>query len=215
MGQKVNPISFRVGVYRAWNSRWFPRNTSKYAENFFEDIAINDFFKKHFSAAEISRIEIEKTGDALRVILHAARPGVLIGKKGQEMEAIRRKLSETLKRTSIEISVQEIQVPDLQAQLVARSIADQLERRMGFKRTVKKAAEGVLRAGAKGVKIRVAGRIDGAEIARDEWLRKGSTPLHTFRSDIDYGFAEARTTYGMIGVKVWICKGEYKTAKDQ
>ena len=214
MGQKVNPISFRVGVYRAWNSRWFPRNTSKYAENFFEDLVIDDFFKKHFSAAEIDHIEIEKTGDALRVILHAARPGVLIGKKGQEMEAIRRRLSDLLKRTSIEISVQEIQVPDLQAQLVARNIADQLERRIGYKKAVKKVAAGVLRAGAKGIKIRVAGRIDGAEIARDEWLRIGSTPLHTLRSDIDYGFVEAKTTYGMIGVKVWICKGEFKTAKD-
>jgi small subunit ribosomal protein S3 len=212
VGHKVNPISFRLGVYRNWDSRWFPRDSSTYAQNFFEDIAIRKFFNKYFASAEIERIEIEKTGDAVRVIAHSARPGVLIGKKGQEMDAIRKKLAEMLKRGNVEVSVQEVKNPEVSAQLLARSIADQLERRGSHKKAMKKAASGAMRAGAQGVKIRVAGRVGGAEIARDEWLRIGRTPLHTLRADVDYGFAEAMTTYGKIGVKVWVCHGEYKAA---
>jgi small subunit ribosomal protein S3 len=214
VGHKVNPISFRLGVYRSWDSRWFPRDTSTYAQNFFEDIAIRKFFDKNFANAEIERIEIEKTGDALKVIAHAARPGVLIGKKGSEMDVIRKRLADLLKRGNIEVSVNEVKSPEVSAQLIARSIADQLERRGSHKKAMKKAASAAMRAGAQGIKIRVAGRVGGAEIARDEWLRIGRTPLHTLRSDVDYGFAEAMTTYGKIGVKVWVCHGEYKTSRE-
>ncbi len=213
MGQKVNPISFRTGIYRTWPSRWFSRDILDYGKQFLEDLKIRQFFAKRFKNADIGRIEIEKTNNSLRIILHAARPGVLIGKKGQEMEMIRRRMASILGRRNIEVSVTELPVPDLDAQLVSRSIADQLERRVSFKRAMKKAASTTMRVGAKGVKIRVAGRLGGAEIARDEWVRVGSTPLHTLRADIDYGFSQALTTYGMIGVKVWISKGEYKTAK--
>lgn len=214
MGHKVNPIGFRIGVYRKWNSRWFPRESSTYAQNFFEDIKIREFFKNQFANAEIDTIEIEKTGDALRVVIHAARPGVLIGKKGQEMETIRKKLADMLGRANIEVSVQEIKTPEIAAQLIANSIAEQLEKRANHKKSMKKAASSAMRAGAKGVKIRVAGRVGGAEIARDEWIRIGSTPLHTLRSDVDYGFAEAKTTFGLIGIKVWVCRGEFKSARD-
>jgi small subunit ribosomal protein S3 len=208
VGQKVNPIGFRTGVYRAWNSRWFARDS--YAKSFFEDFAIRKFLEKQLGGAEIDRVEIEKTGDALKVVIHSARPGLVIGKKGQEIDFIRRKLAQMLGRDNVEVSVQEVQTPELSAPIVARSIADQLEKRASFKKVMKKAATSSLRSGAKGVKIRVAGRLAGAEIARDEWIRIGSTPLHTLRADIDYGFAEAKTTYGIIGVKVWICRGEFK-----
>jgi len=213
MGQKVNPISFRTGIYRTWPSRWFSRDIKDYGKQFLEDLQIRQFFAKKFKNADIGRIEIEKTNNTLRIVLHAARPGVLIGKKGQEMEMIRRRMASILGRKNIEVSVTEIPVPDLDAQLVAQSIADQLERRVSFKRAMKKAGSNTMRAGAKGIKIRVAGRLGGAEIARSEWLRVGSTPLHTLRADVDYGFAKAMTTYGMIGVKVWISKGEYKAGK--
>lgn len=211
MGQKVNPVGFRTGVYRSWDSRWFPRG-STYAENFFEDVRIRGIIKRDFAAAEIDHIEIEKTGDMVRVVVFAARPGVLIGKKGQEIEGIRKKLATLLNRGNVEVSVQEIKQPELSATIVAQSIAEQLEKRASYKKAMKRAAAAAIRAGAKGVKIRVAGRLAGAEIARDEWIRVGSTPLHTLRADIDYGFTEARTTYGLIGVKVWICRGEFKTA---
>lgn len=215
MGQKVNPISFRIGVYRNWNSRWFPRNASAYAQNFFEDLAIREFFEKNFGNAEIDHIEIEKTGDSLRVIVHAARPGVLIGKRGQEMDAIRKRLADRLKRGNVEVSVQEVKNPGIAAQLIAQRIADQLERRSSHKKAMKKEATGAMRDGAQGIKIRVAGRVGGAEIARDEWVRIGKVPLHTLREDIDYGFREAQTTYGKIGVKVWVSKGKFKSVRDE
>ncbi len=210
MGQKVNPIGFRTGVYRGWDSRWFARKS--YAESFFEDFSIRKFLEKELSGAELERIEIEKTGDALRVIIHSARPGFVIGKKGQEIDALRKKLADILHRENIEISVQEIKTPELSAPIVAKSIADQLVRRANFKKVMKKAASSALRAGARGVMVCVSGRLGGAEIAREEWIRIGSVPRHTLRADIDYGFAEAKTTYGIIGVKVWICKGEFKLA---
>ena len=214
MGHKVNPISFRVGVYRDWSSRWFARKKNLYALNFFEDRIIRGFFSKGFAGADIEHVEIEKTNDTLRIIVHAARPGVLIGKRGQEMDVIRKKLSVLLGRGNIEISVQEIKVPEISAQLIAKDIAEQLERRGSHKKAMKKAVSSAMRSGARGVKIRVAGRVGGAEIARDEWIRIGSTPLHTLRADIDYGFAEALTTYGIIGIKVWVSKGPYKAIKD-
>lgn len=207
MGNKVHPIGFRVGVYKDWASRWFARDS--YAQLFFEDLAIRKYVERAMPAAEISHIEIEKTSDNVRIIIHSARPGVVIGKKGQEIDALRKGLAKHLKRDNIEVSVQEIKNPELDAAIVARSIADQLEKRASFKKVMKKAATAAIRGGAKGVKIRVAGRLGGAEIARDEWVRIGSTPLHTLRADIDYSLAEAKTTYGIIGVKVWICNGEY------
>ncbi len=210
MGQKVNPIGFRIGVYRDWDSRWFPRNGSdSYSKFFFEDLAVRKYLEKTLPDADISRSEIEKTGSSFKVIIHAARPGVVIGKKGQEIDNLRRGLANLLKRDNIEVSVQEIKSPELDAHVVAKKIAQDLEKRASFKKVMKKAATSALRSGAKGVKIRVAGRLGGAEIARDEWIRIGSTPLHTLRADIDYGTAQALTTYGIIGVKVWICKGEY------
>lgn len=207
MGQKVNPIGFRIGVYRFWNSRWFARDS--YANLFFEDLKIRNFIENNIANTDIDRIEIEKTGDTIKVIIFSANPGSVIGKGGKTIDYLRKQLAHLIKRANVEVTVQEIKTPELSATVVAKNIAQQLEKRASFKAVMRKAATAALRAGAKGVKIRVAGRLGGAEIARDEWIRIGSTPLHTLRSDIDYGFAQAKTTYGIIGVKVWICKGEY------
>ncbi len=209
MGQKVHPLGFRLGVYRWWPSRWFARR-EKYSTLLLEDIRIRGHIEKALPNAEISTIEIERAGETVKVIIHSARPGAVIGKKGQEIEALRRDLTKLTGRANVEVSVQEIKQPELDAVVVAKSIADQIEKRASYKKVMKKAATTIIKSGAKGVKIRCAGRLAGAEIARDEWIRIGSTPLHTLRSDIDYGFAEAHTTYGVIGVKVWICRGEYK-----
>jgi len=211
VGQKVNPIGFRTGVYRDWDSRWFARDS--YAQLFFEDLRIRNYIERNLIGAEVSRVEIEKTGDNVRVIIHSARPGVVIGKKGQEIEFLRKDFAALLKKGSVEVSVQEVRNPELDATIVAKSIAEQLEKRASFKKVMKKAATTSIRGGAKGVKIRVSGRLGGAEIARDEWVRIGSVPLHTLRADIDYSLAEAKTTYGIIGVKVWICRGEYALDK--
>lgn len=207
MGQKVSPIGFRLGIYRDWNARWFARG--KYGEQVLEDIAIRNFLNKALAEAELSRIEIEKAGDNIRIILHAGRPGVVIGKKGQEIEVLKTQLAQKLGKKAIEISVQEVKTPDLDATLVAKSIAEQLVKRGSVKKAMKRSATTTMKSGAKGIKICCSGRLQGAEIARQEWTRVGSVPLHTLRSDIDYGFAEAKTTYGMIGVKVWICRGEF------
>lgn len=210
MGQKVNPRSLRIGVYQGWNSRWFARGS--YADYAFEDISIRKTIQKQLVGAEIDRIEIERAGDAVKVVIFSARPGVVIGKRGQEIEAVRRNLAKVLKKDVVEVSVQEVKNPELSANIMARDIADQLERRASFKKVMKKSAASAIRAGARGVKICTSGRLGGAEIARDEWVRVGSTPLHTIRSDIDYGFAIAQTTYGVIGVKVWICRGDFKVS---
>jgi small subunit ribosomal protein S3 len=210
VGQKVNPVGFRVGVYRDWDSRWFARDS--YGKQVLEDIKIREYLESVLENAELSRIEIEKAGDNVRVILRSARPGVIIGKRGQEIDLLRTELASKLNKKNIEISVQEVQKPELDATLVAKNIAAQLVKRASYKKAMKRAADSAIRAGAKGVKICCAGRLQGAEIARDEWAIVGSVPLHTLRSDIDYALAEARTTYGVIGVQVWICKGEYRRA---
>jgi len=214
VGQKVNPIGFRLGVYRDWDTRWFARGSygdkSSYGKEILEDIAIRNFLYGSLENAELSRIEIEKAGDNIRIILRSGRPGVIIGKKGQEIETLRHELSNPLNKKNIDISVQEVRQPELDALLVAKNIAEQLVKRASYKKAMKRAAASAIRAGGKGVKIRCSGRLQGAEIARTEWMHVGSIPLHTIRSDIDYGFAEARTTYGVIGVQVWICKGEYR-----
>ena len=173
-----------------------------------EDLEIRKFLNKSLEKAEIANIEIEKAGDNVRVIIHSGRPGVVIGKKGQEIDFLRTTLAKKLNRPNVEISVQEVKRPELDAVLVAKNIAEQLKKRASYKKAMKRATAAAMRSGAKGIKICCAGRLNGAEIARKEWARVGSVPLHTLRSDIDYGFAESKTTYGIIGVKVWICKGE-------
>ncbi len=209
MGQKVNPIGFRTGVYRDWPSQWFARRQN-YAKLALEDMAIRGYIAKNLRGAEIAKVEIEKAADNVRVRIHSARPGVVIGKKGQDIDILRKNLARLLGRENVEVSVQEVKNPELDATIVAKSIAEQLEKRASFKKVMKKAALSSIKAGARGIKIRCAGRLGGAEIARDEWERKGSVPLHTLRADVDYGFEEAHTTYGVIGVKVWIYRGEYK-----
>ena len=208
MGQKVHPLGFRIGVYKGWFARWFARDS--YGKQLLEDLEIRKFLRTELDRAEVSRIEIEKAGDNIRIIIHSARPGMVIGKKGRGIEDIRSKLAEKTKKNNIEISVQEIKVPELDAQLMAQSIAEQIERRVSHKKAMKRVVSSVMRAGAKGINVCCAGRLHGAEIARSEWTREGSVPRHTLRSDIDYGFAEAKTTYGITGVKVWICRGDYK-----
>jgi small subunit ribosomal protein S3 len=212
VGQKVNPKGFRVGIYRDWDSQWFARR-GNYAALLKEDLEIRRYLEKRLSGAEISSVKIAKAGDVIRIDIYSARPGVVIGKQGREIESLRRELVKLLGRDTVEVSVKEVENPDLDAMVVARAIAEQLEKRASFKKVMKKAATATMKAGARGIKIRCSGRLGGAEIARDEWMRVGSTPLHTLRSDIDYGFVEAHTTYGIIGVKTWICRGEYKLSK--
>ena len=211
MGQKVHPIGYRLGVYLGWDSRWFAKKRD-YGTKVLEDLAIRRYLYDVLHKAEISKIEIEKASDAIKIIVHSAKPGFVIGKKGQEIDNLREKLGKMLHKSNIEISVQEIKNPELDAKLVAQAIADQIVRRSSYKKAMKRAAASTMRSGAKGIKICIAGRLNGAEIARSEWTRVGSVPLHTLRADIDYGFAEAKTTYGIIGVKVWICRGEYQQA---
>lgn len=210
MGQKVHPIGFRLGLFRDWDARWFARGS--YGEQLLEDLRIRKYLGRLLENAEVARIEIEKAGDSVRIIIHSARPGVVIGRKGQEIDALKTELAQKLKKSSVEVSVQEVAAPELDANLVAQSIAEQLVKRVSFKKAMKRAAGVAIKAGAKGIKICCSGRLGGAEIARQEWTRVGSVPLHTLRADIDYGLAEAKTTFGIIGVKVWICRGEYKPA---
>lgn len=211
MGQKVNPVGFRTGVYKDWDARWFAP-THAYGKHLLEDIKIREMVESQLKHAEIARVEIEKAGDNLRIILHSGRPGVVIGKGGKEIDDLRRYFANKLNKANVEVSVQEVKKPELNATLVAKSIADQLERRVSYKRAMKRAVAAAMRAGAQGIKVAVSGRLNGAEIARSEWTRMGSIPLHTLRADIDYGEAEALTTFGLIGVKVWIGKGEYQLA---
>lgn len=212
MGQKVSPVGFRTGIYKDWCARWFAP-ACKYGKSLLEDMHIRAMIDTHLKHAEISSIEVEKAGDSVRIILHSGRPGVVIGKGGKEIDDLRALFATKLKKTSVEISVQEVKKPELDAVLVAKNVAGQLERRVGYKRAVKRALATSMRAGAMGIKICVAGRLNGAEIARSEWERLGSIPLHTLRSNIDYGEAVAMTTMGTVGVKVWIYTGEYQHVK--
>ncbi len=211
MGQKVHPKGFRLGVYKDWDSRWFARDS--YGKQVLEDMAIRKYLDKALEAAEVAKVEIDKAGENVRVTIHSARPGVVIGKKGQEIETIRKKIASQLKGRTVEVSVQEVRNPEADAMVVAKNIAEQLVKRVSFKKAMKRAAASALRSGAKGIKIRCSGRLGGAEIARAEWLRIGSIPLHTLRADIDYAKAIAKTTYGIIGVSVWIYKGEFLLAQ--
>lgn len=209
MGQKVHPVGFRLGVYRGWKSRWFAR-AEDYGDLILEDIKIRKFVETALENAEVADVEIERAGNNLRILINSARPGAIIGRKGQEVDTLRTELARILgKKYNIEISVKEVRQPELNASLIAHSIAAQLVKRVSYKKAMRSAANTALRAGAKGIKIRCAGRLNGAEIARCEGVHLGSIPLHTLRADIDYCEARAVTTYGVIGVKVWICKGEY------
>jgi len=205
LGQKVNPISFRLGYIRTWDSRWFAKKD--FAAFVYEDRKIRDFIKKKLYHAGISKLLIERATDKLKVKIHTARPSIVIGKKGAEIDKLKQEIEKQIKRPVI-LDIHEVRKPELDAQLVAESVALQLERRVSFRRAMKKAVFTSLRLGAKGVRIACAGRLGGAEMARREWYREGRVPLHTLRADIDYGFAEAKTTYGIIGVKVWMFKGE-------
>ena len=215
MGQKVHPFGFRLGILKGWRSRWFAPHY-KYPDLIYEDYQIRKFFKDNYERADISSVEIERVGNNMNVFVYTAFPGVLIGKKGAEVEKIRQKLKEITggKYAKVNVSIREIKEPDLDAQLVAQRIAKQIEKRVSYKRAMKQAMYKARRAGAKGVKVLVAGRLGGAEIARDEWFLDGRMPLSTLRSDIDYGFAEAVTKYGVIGVHVWIYKGDVADFKE-
>jgi len=206
MGQKVMPVGMRLGVIRDWEAKWYAGGRD-YASNLAGDLKLRDYIKRRLQNAAVSRIVIERTAQDMDVTIHTARPGIVIGKKGEDIERLRGELGGLL-GMPVKLKIEEIRKPELDATLVAESICQQLEKRIMFRRAMKRAATNVMRLGAKGVKIMVAGRLNGAEIARTEWTREGRVPLHTLRADIDYGTAEARTTYGIIGVKVWIFKGE-------
>jgi small subunit ribosomal protein S3 len=206
MGQKVHPIGLRLGIVKDWNSTWYA-GAKDYANFLIADIKVREFLKKKLAHASVSRIQIERPANNARVIIHTARPGIVIGKKGEDIEILRKQVSD-LMGVPAHLSVEEIRKPELDAQLVAESVAGQLERRIMFRRAMKRAVSNTMRLGAQGMRINVGGRLNGNEIARTEWYREGRVPLHTLRADIDYGFAEAKTTYGILGVKVWIFKGE-------
>ena len=205
MGQKVHPKGFRLGVIKDWDSRWYAEKD--YAKLLHEDIRIRGYIKERLFNAGVSNIIIERTAKRARINIHAARPGIIIGKKGSEVEALRREIQKMTEK-DIFINIVEVRKPEVEAQLVAENIAGQLERRVAFRRALKRSVSSALRFGAEGIKVMVAGRLNGAEMSRREWYREGRVPLQTLRADIDYGFAEARTTYGIIGVKVWVFKGE-------
>ncbi|MBI5665389.1 MAG: 30S ribosomal protein S3 [Nitrospirae bacterium] len=205
MGQKTHPIGIRLGIIKTWNSKWFAKKN--YKDLLFEDLTIQKYIKANLFHAGVPKVEIERTGQKIKATIHTARPGIIIGKKGAEVEKLKKEL-QGITGKEMSIDIKEIRKPELDAQLVAENIAMQLEKRIAFRRAMKKAVASALRFGALGIKVACGGRLAGAEIARSEWYREGRVPLHTFRSDIDYGTAEARTTYGRIGVKVWVYKGD-------
>jgi small subunit ribosomal protein S3 len=205
MGQKVNPNSFRLGINRNWNSNWFARNN--FAALVRQDFELRQFLSKKLEQAGVSRINLERLAKKVVVTIHTAKPGMVIGKKGNEIEKLRSSLA-ALVGTDVSLNIVEVRRPDVDAVLVANSIAAQLEKRVGFRRAIKRAMQSTLRSGALGIRVNCSGRLGGAEIARMEWYREGQVPLHTLRADIDYGFSSAHTTYGSIGVRVWICRGE-------
>ena len=213
MGQKVNPYGFRLGVTTEWKSRWFA-DRDTYSDYVIEDWEIRDFLMTSLPHAAISRVEVERTRDRLRVDVHTARPGIVIGRRGSEADRLRAGLTDITGNNKVQLNIQEIKQPELDAALIAQGVADQLQGRVAFCRAMKRAVQNAQKAGALGIRVQCAGRLGGSEMARTEWYREGRVPLHTLRADIDYGFREAHTTYGRIGVKVWIYKGDilpYKT----
>lgn len=216
MGQKVNPVGIRLGIVKDWASRWYA-SAKEFSDTLCADLEVRDYLHKKLSQAGISRIQIDRPARNAKVTVHTARPGVIIGKSGKEVEALRDEVSKIVK-VPVHVSIEEVRKPEIDARLVAESVAQQLERRIMFRRAMKRAVTTALRSGALGIKISVSGRLGGSEIARTEWYREGRVPLQTFRADIDYALAEAFTTYGVIGVKVWIFKGEVlgdKTAQNE
>jgi small subunit ribosomal protein S3 len=212
VGQKTHPYGFRLVYNKTWHSRWYAEND--YADILHSDLELRRRLKSRLSHAGVSEIDIERAADRIRVTIYTSRPGIIIGRKGAEVDRLRDDLSRAMGR-EVHINIQEIQRPELDAQLVAESISGQLERRVAFRRAMKKAMESAFRFGAKGIKIMVAGRLGGVEIARTEWYQDGRLPLHTLKADVDYGFAEARTTHGVIGCKVWVYKGDYLKEKSR
>jgi small subunit ribosomal protein S3 len=210
MGQKVHPTGFRLGFNKTWRSRWYA--DKEYADLLHEDLKLKSDLKKRFSHAGVSRVDIERAANKLKISISTSRPGIIIGRKGQEVDKLKQEIQ---KKTGKEvfINIQEILKPELDAQLISESVALQLGKRIAFRRAMRKAVDAALRFGARGIKIRVAGRLNGAEIARSEWYLHGQLPLHTLRADVEYGFAEADTTFGQIGVKTWIYKGETETSR--
>lgn len=213
MGQKVHPTGIRIGIIKDWTSTWYA-DTKHYAEYLNTDLKVREFLRKKLANASVSRIQIERPPNEIKVIIHSARPGIVIGKKGEDIERLSQEVSDMM-GVRAKVSVQEIRKPELDANLVAESVAQQIERKIMFRRAMKRAVTNSMRLGALGIKICVSGRLNGAEIARSEWYREGRVPLHTLRADIDYGTANSNTTYGVIGVKVWIFKGEVFNVDDR
>ena len=211
MGQKVNPIGFRLGVIRTWDSKWYAK--ADFAKLLHEDLKLRSFLKKRLYNSGVSKIEIERAANKAKINIFTARPGLIIGKKGSEVETLKKELAK-LTDKEVYLNIQEVRKPELDAQLVSENVALQLERRIAFRRAMKKSVTSALKFGAKGIRITCSGRLGGAEMSRTEWYREGRVPLHTLRADIDYGFAEAKTTYGIIGVKVLIFKGEVLPGKN-
>src|SRR5438477_3329785 len=206
MGQKIHPIGFRLAVARNWTSKWFA-NTKHYGPTLSEDIKVREYLKKKLSHASVAKVTIERPAKNAKITIHSARPGVVIGKKGEDIESLRGEL-QRLMGVPVHVNIEEVRKPELDAQLIADNISAQLEKRIMFRRAMKRAMTNAMRLGAQGIKIMSAGRLNGIEIARTEWYREGRVPLHTLRADIDYGLGEAKTTYGVIGIKVWVYKGE-------
>jgi len=214
MGQKIHPIGFRLSVNKNWSSRWYA-NSRNFATMLNEDLKVRDYLKKRLSHASVGKVVIERPAKDARITIHSARPGVVIGKKGEDIEMLKADLRKLLGVQMVHVNIEEIRKPEVDAQLIADSIAQQLEKRIMFRRAMKRAMQNAMRLGAQGIKIMSAGRLNGIEIARTEWYREGRVPLHTLRADIDYGFSEAKTTYGVIGIKCWVYKGEVMAKGDQ
>src|SRR5213592_2564443 len=217
MGQKVNPYGFRLGVTTDWKSRWFSTRRREYTDYLIEDWKIRDYLMRQLPHAAISRTEVERTRDRLRIDVHTARPGIVIGRRGSEADRLRAGLTKITGNARVQLNIQEIKQPELDAALIAQGVADQLAGRVAFRRAMKRAVQNAQKAGAQGIKVQCSGRLNGAEMSRTEWYLEGRVPLHTLRADIDYVFREARTTYGRIGIKVWLYKGDilpYKITTD-
>jgi small subunit ribosomal protein S3 len=209
MGQKVNPIGLRIGINKNWDSRWFATG-KQFVSHLHEDMKIRSFLKNKLASSAVSKVIIERSSNKMRIMIHAARPGIAIGRKGNEIDTLRKQVM-AFTKADVSLNITEIRKPEIDAVLVAESIAQQLEKRVAFRRAMKRAVQTALRLGAQGIRINCSGRLGGAEIARVEWYREGRVPLHTLRADIDYGVARANTTYGVIGIKVWIYKGEFSS----
>jgi small subunit ribosomal protein S3 len=213
MGQKIHPIGFRLSVQKNWTSKWYS-NTKHFSELLLKDIEVRDYLKKKLAGAGVSKIVIERPAKNAKITIYTARPGVVIGKKGEDIESLRNELKKRMGLPDVGLNIEEVRKPEVDAQLIADSITQQLEKRIMFRRAMKRAMQNAMRLGALGIKIMSAGRLNGIEIARTEWYREGRVPLHTLRADIDYGTSEAKTTYGIIGVKVWVYKGEHNAQQD-